>query len=291
MNRTNFKKEMYERGEVLFIGEMSPETKEELERELSYISECHLEPFFERLDALASRIDKLEYSIIYSGFMVDSVVAYLLGLSNIELATFENRTREEKNANFYVSSSILENLINYLENLYGKTIIIEEQEDIPQYTERVVSFKFADTDIVLNLVVTTFPYQDIVDNLRSRTKNYYFSFDDKKIWSLVHHELDQKELMPEIQSALTKSTLLYILNYFKMHYEREYYKTIVEWTFYYFGSVEEIERQIAKATLPTNSYLMAIIKKMYEEGYRLSNEDEHIYLNKENYKEEVFPLL
>ncbi len=315
MNESNFREEMYKCADILYLGEMSSSLKEHLDEELNAVENENLYGFWTAIHALASKLDKFERPVFYSGYMVDSELAYLFGLTVFDLEESAYRGKEDREARLYVDHEMMEVLRDYAECLYGSIVTVREIEDLPNFVAEGLELTIEGIDVPIYLYVV--PYCEVLYSLSSRLRIYNFSFDEEKVLSLLAKEYcisDEDVIgglieagisdMPEIVSSRTKVALLYELNFFKVFYPREYYKTLLAVCLNKFSEVAEVEDALKNGKYDQDDYLSKAAARLFEDGFLLTHIDcapvkigdietcrQALVLSKDGEEDEISPLI
>ncbi len=291
----SLKERIYNTASLVYLDEVPSEVKKRLDSELAHIEakdECAL---WEAICALSNRIEREDYPVIYDGYMADSSVAYLLGLAELDPVEYDFRPLNEKIARFIVPYEIRGDLIEYAQNLYGEQIAIEKHdgdEENIQGVQEVYQLVCSFSDVPIDLVVTTFPYQTVLAKFEDELANELgYTYDDEVILDYLHDEYNLPEAktaifelvkkgvsaMPEIHSTKTKVSLLYKLSLLSWFHTYDYYKTILATSLYRFKDLEEEIRSLERGSIDKQDTLQTELYAMYGDGFSLGLEKDQVY--------------
>lgn len=302
--KDEFAKELSEIAKMMYPNGMSKKTQKQFERELALLDRENVLDTLKILYALLTKIKKHEYPMIYDGYMSDSLIAYLLGLSEIDPTEYSFKENKEKTARLFIPVELRRDIIDYARSLYGKALKIEEECD---HREKgivtVYHLRFDYTNTPIDLVVPKFPYQTILYDLsRKICEPALYTYDDEVTLEYLRDEYGIKRIditlkkllktnfsfLEEIHSQKTRVSLLYKLTFYNLLYVQDYYKTVLTYVLPHYTDLDSLVDELENSTIDRSDTENHILYDMYGDGFYISKDSAgKVYLTGEGYKEEI----
>lgn len=303
--KEHLKKELRECARYMYIEDIPPRVQKRLDEELELLDKENIYDTFKVITTLTKRIEFHEYPVIYDGFKSDTLIAWLLGLTEIDPTDYNFKGRADKTARIFIPLELRQDIVEYARACYRESLRIERDDEYSSGIEEVYHLTFDFIKTPIDLVIPKFPYQTVIYDMSYKIEDgTLYTFDNRTALEYLQDEYEIKNVesvirrllkqdlpfMGEFHSQKTKVDMLYKLTVYSLLYTTDYYETVLKYALSKYPDIDLLIENLENSNIDKTDTTERILYEMYGDGFRLQNEFDmmdNVVLCCEDYKKEI----